>query len=132
MLAAQRGWYRIRLTDGRQGWVAGSIVQVVHPSRGPTPVGLDTTLINAANQGDTDTVRTLLAQGANVNAVSSQGETALMFAVYNGHINTAQALLATGANVYAADDGGWTALILARRQGHTDIVRLLQRYGARQ
>jgi len=132
ILTSQQGWHRIRLTDGREGWVAGSVAQITHAAQGTAPVGLHTALLNAANQGNADAVRTLLAQGADINAVSSRGETALMFAAYNGHTDTVQALLTSGANVQAADAKGWTPLILASRQGHRDIVRLLQRYGARQ
>lgn len=132
ILTSQQGWHRIRLTDGREGWVAGSIVQITPVVQGATSsAGLHTALLNAANQGNANAVRTLLAQGAEINAVSSRGETALMLAAYNGHTATVQALLASGATVQAADAQGWTPLILATRQGHADLVRLLQRYGAR-
>ena len=50
-----------------------------------------TPLMRAALEGDTATVRALLAGGADVNAKDNEGRTALMFAVTNMHTATSDA-----------------------------------------
>ena len=89
-------------------------------SRPPAkPVGseerrLNERLINAAFQGDLDTVKKALDAGADVNAVDEYGQTALMLAaeslgVYNKK-DIIELLLQRGADVSIKDPGGWTAL----------------------
>ncbi|MGC2063402.1 MAG: ankyrin repeat domain-containing protein, partial [Thermodesulfovibrionales bacterium] len=55
---------------------------------------LNDDLINAAGQGDLAWVKYLLAKGADVNAKSSEGRTALMLASGEGHSEVVQALKA--------------------------------------
>ncbi|MEM4360165.1 MAG: ankyrin repeat domain-containing protein [Candidatus Bilamarchaeaceae archaeon] len=52
----------------------------------------DTPLISAAKTGNTETVRTLIKAGTNVNAVNKYGNTALMYATENGHPEIAEIL----------------------------------------
>jgi ankyrin repeat protein len=54
--------------------------------------------------GRTETVKVLLAQGADVNARTPEGRTALMFAVINMHAATVQTLLKFGAAVSRSKD----------------------------
>ena len=88
--------------------------------------GLDRALIKAARKGDSEKVRTLLAQGADVNARAlMEGLTALIRATWGGHLDTAELLVNEGADVNAKDNAGRCSLLVAANQGHTDIVRLL-------
>ncbi|NDH10071.1 MAG: ankyrin repeat domain-containing protein, partial [Gammaproteobacteria bacterium] len=50
-----------------------------------------------------EVVKALLASGADVNAQTKQGVTALMTAAYNGHVEVVKALLAGGADLNVED-----------------------------
>jgi ankyrin repeat protein len=56
-----------------------------------------TALISASNNGHIDTVKALLAKGAEVNAKDEYGETALACAKRCGHIEIAKLLEKAGA-----------------------------------
>ncbi|MGA2652689.1 MAG: ankyrin repeat domain-containing protein [Terracidiphilus sp.] len=90
-----------------------------------------TPLIVAASMGQTETVRSLLAQGAGIDARSADGRTPLIAAAQGGQIEAVQALIAAGANLNAASRGTGTALEVAERTGKTDIAALLLASGAR-
>jgi ankyrin repeat protein len=51
--------------------------------------------------------------GANINAASNNGTTAVMLAAESGHTATVTALHSLGADVNAADNNGATAIMLA-------------------
>ena len=70
-------------------------------------------LREGAIHGDVEEVRRLIAEGADVNAANTDGETALMSAARNGHIETAKLLISKDANINAADKIGVTVLMLA-------------------
>jgi len=82
-------------------------------------------LIQAAYDGDLQTVQTLLADGAEVNARNNRGVTALIMAAMEGHTEVAKLLLEKGADINAKSNSGLTALGAARSRGYTDIVQLL-------
>jgi Ankyrin repeats (3 copies) len=88
-------------------------------------------LINAANNGDLASVKALLAKGADVNAKTSYGWTALICASQHGHLEVVQALLAKGADVNAEQNNGRTALDAATAGGHADVIALLVKAGAK-
>ena len=89
-------------------------------------------LIDAADRGDIDNIRELLAKesGINVNQQGAFGATALMRSAFRGDTVTIQMLLDAGANVNIRDIGGATALHLAARSGSRNAVELLLEYGA--
>lgn len=89
-------------------------------------------LQDAVEKGDTDTVRALLAQGAEVNAKGKNGFTPLILAAQNGHTDTVRVLLDAGADVNAKNEEGTTALITAAKNGHTDAMNVLLAAGARE
>jgi ankyrin repeat protein len=73
--------------------------------------------------GEAAKVRLLLEKGADVNAKSKQGHTALDIAA--GREGSVEVV-----NVRAKD--GETALTLAGRKGKTEIVRLLEQSGVKE
>lgn len=85
---------------------------------------LDGRMIDAAEQGRTETVRALLADGAYVRA---DDDSALDLAARHGHTATVQALLAAGAYVHAGDD---KALRHAALNNQTETVQTLIAAGA--
>jgi len=105
-----------------------------------------TPLMVAANRGAIDLVNYLIAEGANVNAQSEGGFTALILAIvsYNEiaaikqveHDNTnpsmsiIKRLLEVGADVNISTDGGNTPLQEASLQGNLDVVKILLENGA--
>jgi hypothetical protein len=89
-----------------------------------------TQLIVAASAGEVNTVRSLLAQGAGVNATAVDGRTALIAAVQSNHIEVVRTLIAAGANLNLATRGTGTALEVAETNGQTDITAALLSAGA--
>jgi uncharacterized protein len=83
-------------------------------------------LIWAAQQGHTDTVKTLLNNYADPNAIDAEGKTALIRAVEGDHIACIQALLDKGANVKVKALDGSTALSVAQQRGNTEIAKLFE------
>ena len=61
----------------------------------------DESLVDAARAGDVDAVRSLLAEGADVNAAQGDGMSALHWAAERGHAAVADLLLSSGAEVEA-------------------------------
>jgi ankyrin repeat protein len=74
-------------------------------------------------------VKTLLASGAQVNAVDEWGNTALLLAVQEGSIDTVQQLLRAGA-LPEGRGGAMTPLGAAALRGHTMVARMLIRGNA--
>lgn len=87
--------------------------------------------VDAATAGDMDEVRTLVDQGANVNARDSEGVTALMWAAEKGHAQIVQYLLEKGADVNAREStAGMTALMVSAAGGYEEVVEALLAKGA--
>src|SRR5580704_10707876 len=70
-------------------------------------------LDEAVKSGNRASVRTLLNQHADVNAVDSEGATPLAWAVRNDDVETARLLLTAGAKANMASRNGVTPLSLA-------------------
>ena len=77
------------------------------------PMGGLTPLLFADREGSIETVRVLVAAGANVNKASVDGSSPLLVAVQNGHYEIARFLLDHGADPNQANTKGWTPLYLA-------------------
>jgi ankyrin repeat protein len=90
-----------------------------------------TPLIYAATGGHDEIVRWLLGEGADVNAASPNGTTALMMAVRENRYSTSILLIARGANVSHRNENGASALDWAKRNDDTSMIDRLRRAGAR-
>jgi ankyrin repeat protein len=87
-------------------------------------------LSTAIQNGDTEAVRTLLKDPAEVNAAEADGTTPLHWAVRADDLETSALLLKAGAKPGAANRYGVTPLSLAAVNGNDAIVRLLLDAGA--
>lgn len=70
-------------------------------------------------------LRSLLANGADVNARDKEGYSALMVAVSNGSPTSLSILLSAGADVNARSNNGTTALTEAAARGKVDATQVL-------
>ena len=70
----------------------------------------DTELHKMAKDGDTETIKELLADGANVNALGAQGRTALQRALAGGFAECSAALIESGADATLVDSMKRTVL----------------------
>jgi cytohesin len=91
--------------------------------------GGSTALVLAAQVGDEDSARHLLAAGANPNDAAADGNSALVVAAFSGHPAVARALLDGGADPNAAG-AGYTALHAAALRGDLATVQALLGKGA--
>jgi uncharacterized protein len=85
----------------------------------------------AAMKGNRESVRSLLKQGADVNAAQGDGTTALHWAARQGDVELAQMLLYAGANVRATTRlGAYTPLLFAAETGNAAMLDTLLKGGA--
>jgi len=104
-----------------------------------------TPLVYVVRSDDLDSVKVLLAAGADVNQVTAYGWSPLLVATQNRYYKLGAFLLEHGADVNLANKGGWTPLYLATdnrnieggdypvRKGdmdHLDFIKLLLDKGA--
>jgi ankyrin repeat protein len=88
-----------------------------------------TGLMEAAESGDVDSVRSLLEFSVAVNAVDHHGETALMMAAAMGHQDVVRVLLEAGADSSIITPYGWNALIAAKAYDQTEVADMLSPQG---
>jgi ankyrin repeat protein len=91
--------------------------------------GGSTPLLFAARSGDVESIRLLLAAGADVNDTLPNGTSALVLAAHSGHGPAASLLLAMGADPNAADVG-YSALHAAVLRNDANLVRDLLTFKA--
>ena len=82
--------------------------------------------MKAAQSGNLELLRLLVAAEAILDLKSKQGLTALMYAVKHQNVPAARELLVAGAYRNARDKRGKTVVELAEEQGCEEIVELLQ------
>lgn len=87
----------------------------------------DTTLVDAAERQDWQTVSRLVAASADVNGTQADGATALQWAAHWDTLEAVDQLLRAGADVNAANDLGVTPMALACENGSAAVAeRLLE------
>jgi len=75
---------------------------------------LTRSLLRAASEGDSSLIKSLLAQGADVDSSNAAGQTALMLGAAFGHESVVQFLLTVGARLDPQDELGLSALDWAK------------------
>lgn len=89
---------------------------------------MNSSLLNAAKEGNVNEVKKALDNGADVNHVSEKGSTALMLASMGGHLGVVELLISKGADVNIITNT--SALVSAAGLGRYDIVKYLIDHGA--
>jgi ankyrin repeat protein len=109
------------------GWLA---LAALPSSVDAAPPPSSTQLVEAVKHGDADVVAQLLAQGADANAVESDGTSALHWAVHRDNPALVKLLIAAGADVTAANRYGVTPLKLASINRNAATAEILLEAGA--
>ena len=98
----------------------------------PAPSSVNEELWDAARAGDAARVTKALEKGADVNAKTRYGATALTFAADKGHVAIVKLLLDKGADVNAQDTFyTMRAVDMAMMNKHVDVVNLLLERGSK-
>ncbi|MDG1436869.1 MAG: ankyrin repeat domain-containing protein [Rickettsiaceae bacterium] len=87
-------------------------------------------LCYVASLGNTEAIKLLLEQGAEVGAKNNQGDTPLHIAALSGHTEAIKLLLERGTELGAKTNQGFTPLHIAAQNGHTEAIKLLLEQGA--
>jgi len=85
-------------------------------------------LFKAAETGNISVLRTALGNGADINQVDENGETALMIACKFGHTALVKFILSRGAEIDFADNKGMTAVKNAELSNKADLIELFKDY----
>lgn len=80
--------------------------------------GQDSALITAAERGEAEAVKRLLAQGASIGFADESGVTALIAAAYHNHVDVSRLLISAGADVNAQDKTRQSAFLIATSEGY--------------
>ena len=91
--------------------------------------GMSPLLRCVERQDDGDVVRAMLARGAELDATTSVGYSALTYAAMHNKLESARELLRAGADPHVADSLGLTAFDHAHHEGHDEMVALLDAHG---
>ena len=89
-----------------------------------------TPLMQAAQDGDTNEMKSLVEKGATVNVTDQYGWTALTYSVAKQDVSKVKFLLKNGADVNTRDRRGISQLMWASWGGKAEIVKLLLEKGA--
>ena len=89
--------------------------------------GQDKALVDAAAEGDLDTMKKALRTGANVNVQAARGWTALHWTAVHGYKNLSQELLKAGADPNITTRNDKTPLDWAEGMGHQEMAKDLKK-----
>lgn len=124
-----RDSFFLAVTDGKAAIVRACLEK--HPDwayskfyHGMTPV------YRASVLGRSEVLNVLLSAGADPNAVTDRGTSALCAAAMHGDLDIGRLLFAAGAKVDTADANGQTPLMMAVRRGHVAFAQALIDRGA--
>ena len=96
----------------------------------PQLIELANARLDAARQGDAETVRAFLDRGAPANLRDGAGNSPLMLAAYHGHAALVSELAARGADVDLLTARGQSPLAGAAFKGFTEVATALLEAGA--
>jgi ankyrin repeat protein len=104
----------------------------LHPQKlaGPEAAAAGLELVEATRLGDTATARALIERGADVNASSADGTSALHWAVHRGDEEMSRLLIRHDARVDDVNRYGLAPLHVAAAEGRSKLVQLLLEAGA--
>ena len=88
-----------------------------------------TLLTKAATEGYLKTAKLLIDKGAEVDARTNEGTSALMVASSGGYTKIVELLVNAGANAKIKNNMGYTAEMYAKEKGYTNIVQMLNKVG---
>lgn len=84
----------------------------------------------AAQLGNLDAVKALIAAGVPINSTDQRECTPLYIAAQMGHVRVVEYLLKAGAKVAPPSDTAPSALFAAALENHTEVAKLLLEHGA--
>ncbi|KAF3911404.1 Ankyrin-1 [Dactylellina cionopaga] len=87
-------------------------------------------LHKAAERGNIDIIKDLLAHCADIEALTDAGSTPLLVAVKFGHKEVIELLISRGADMDCCNHTGQTAAHIAADKGHKEILKLLYEKGS--
>ncbi len=88
-----------------------------------------TLLMKAATEGYLKTAKLLIDKGAEIDARTNEGTSALMVASSGGYTKIVELLINAGANTKIKNSMGYTAEMYAKEKGYTNIISLLNKVG---
>lgn len=88
-----------------------------------------TRFLDAAENGDTETVREMIAAGADVNTTDEHNRSAAYKAAKHGQLGILKLLSEHDADLDTIDNRGTNALYWAAIKGHEDVARFLVEQG---
>ena len=88
-----------------------------------------TLLMKAATEGYLKTAKLLIDKGAEIDARTNEGTSALMVASSGGYTKIVELLVNAGANAKIKNNMGYTAEMYAKEKGYTNIVQMLNKVG---
>lgn len=88
-----------------------------------------TPLILCSINGDLNAARELIALGADIDELSSKGNTALIYAVRNNHLDLVKLFLENGANKGIISSRNLTAHQTAVKHSFNEIANYIENYG---
>jgi ankyrin repeat protein len=125
-----KNWLDRSETPAATPWVAilsGAVLAIGMSSQA---AAVGSAIVNAAQSGDFDQVRSLIDSGTDVNVPANDGTTALTWAAYQSDPEMVRALIAAGADPNAKNNFGVTPLLQASRTGDTPVIEALLEGGA--
>ncbi|PJG57868.1 ankyrin repeat domain-containing protein [Aeromonas cavernicola] len=81
--------------------------------------------LQAAEQGQADTLAQLLAQGVDINATNRQGRTAIVIASLNRHYDCVQLLINAGADINKQDQTCFNPFLLSCLNNDLTLLKLV-------
>lgn len=94
-------------------------------TQAPSAQGIESRLLAAAQSGELERAKTLVAAGADINAADDSGQNPYLVVTATGDVPFLRWLLDEGADPLVTDAQGGTGLIHAADAGNVGVVRIL-------